>query len=320
MEALMPDESYNGTWEREGRSLNAAALAGLLGVGIIYFYGGGLMASLSVFLARRGASFDGEAEGFFDHLIRMEELTKNPIRVCVTLSQFLLMLGPTLWLIRRWHTLNVRAYIRLKPCSPVQIALAFCTVVFLFPANHDLSGFFVDKLNIPEELLRVNEVLVRSSGLWEFFFVIFVIAVTPAICEEVLFRGYAQRTFERTMGWKSVVLVGFLFGLYHMQPLGLISLSGLGWVFGYFYYASRSLLPGMVAHFTNNFAAVLMVHIAERQRLAGNPSTLHIPPALTVAGLLLAAAAIYGFYRVSASSSHDPLPAEGQAGNTSGVP
>jgi membrane protease YdiL (CAAX protease family) len=65
------------------------------------------------------------------------------------------------------------------------------------------------------------------------------------------------------MKFKSVLLVGFIFGLFHMQPLGLFTLSILGMLFGYFYYKSKSLLPAMAAHFTNNFLAVLILYNPE---------------------------------------------------------
>ncbi|MBI3766350.1 MAG: CPBP family intramembrane metalloprotease, partial [Ignavibacteriales bacterium] len=104
-------------------------------------------------------------------------------------------------------------------------------------------------------------------SLPEFFWLVLVIAITPAICEETFFRGYVQRTMERTVKWKSVLIVGVVFGLFHLQPLGLISLSILGMVFGYFAYRSKSLLPSMAAHFTNNFVVILFSFIEAKSQV-----------------------------------------------------
>ncbi len=297
--AVPPIETFEGTWERGGRSLNSAAIAGLLGVGVIYFYGQSLIVSIAVLASAGREIIAGRTEGLFQHLIRMTELTKTPIRLCLILTQFSLMLLPTLWLVRRWHTSDVQAYIRLRQCSPAQAALAVFTIVFLFPCNILVSEFLESKLNIPEKLLRINETLFTSSGAWELAFVVLAIAVTPAICEEVLFRGYVQRTFERTVGWKSVLIVGILFGLYHMQPLGLLTLSGLGLVLGYFYYASKSLFPGMAAHFTNNLLVVVWLYLVKTNVLSAFHAGSGTFSALALITLPFAALSIYLFHRVS---------------------
>ena len=318
--AAIPAEGFDGSWERKGRSPNSAALAGLLGVGIIYFYGQGFLVSIA--LLGTGGHLAGESEGFFQELTRIAELTKNPVRTCLILSQFLLMLWPTWWLVRRWHTSDVRGYIRLNYSSTVQVVLAFCTVLLLFPTNILISEFFINRLSIPEEMVRINEAIVTASSGGEFVFVVLVIAVTPAICEEVLFRGYAQRTFERTMGWKSIIVVGVLFGLYHMQPLGLLSLSGLGLLFGYFFFASKSLVPGMVAHFTNNFLVVLWMYLRETQRMPISLRAGHLMPVVMLVTLPSAAIAIYAFHRASVrtGSPETVPPPEGQAKDPGGMP
>ena len=292
-------ETFDGTWERGGRSLNSAALAGLLGVGVIYFYGQSLIVSIVILVTAGGDLSAGQTDGFFQHLSRYADLTKNPIRVCLILTQFSLMLLPTWWLIRRWHTTDVRVYARLRPCCPAQVTLAACAIILLFPTNILVSEFIVSKLNMPEELVKINEILFTASNAREFVFIVLAIAVTPAVCEEILFRGYAQRTFERTIGWKSILLVGLLFGLYHMQPLGLLTLSGLGLVFGYFYYASKSIIPGMVAHFTNNFLVVLWLYLTKVHGLISFHGASALLPAVALIALPFAVLAVYLFQRVS---------------------
>ena len=80
------------------------------------------------------------------------------------------------------------------------------------------------------------------------------------------------------MGWKSFILIGVLFGLFHFQPLGLITLAMLGILFGYFFYRSRSLLPSMAAHFANNFVAILFLYQTHEMQEAGTSgATAQIP-------------------------------------------
>ena len=68
-----------------------------------------------------------------------------------------------------------------------------------------------------------------------------MIAVAPAICEELLFRGYIQRQLERSMGasW-SIALSGILFGAYHLQPTKVVPLALLGVFFAYLTWRSAA--------------------------------------------------------------------------------
>lgn len=84
------------------------------------------------------------------------------------------------------------------------------------------------------------------------------IGIVPALFEEVMFRGYILRAFEKSWGIIAAVLVsGILFGMYHIQPSNIIPLSVLGILFAYVTYISDSLIPAMVAHLLNNGGQVI---------------------------------------------------------------
>ena len=250
---------YNGSWERSGRGTASAVVLAFLIIGVIYFNGQAVVASL--FLVFNMMSDHGRApNGFFENLEYMADLQKQPIRIAVVVSQFCLMLAPTVWLIKRWHTKHVTQYVRYRKSSMMEILLAVAATVCFFPLNEALSNLVIRILNVPQRFLNIGQKVFTASSGSEFVWLIFVVAVTPAICEEFFFRGYAQRTLERTMGWKSILVTGVVFGLYHMQPLSLITLIGMGFLFGYLYYRSKSLFTSMSAHFTNNFLAIYFLY------------------------------------------------------------
>ncbi|MCS7012606.1 MAG: CPBP family intramembrane metalloprotease [Chloroherpetonaceae bacterium] len=103
----------------------------------------------------------------------------------------------------------------------------------------------------------------------EFIAVVGVVVLTPAICEELLFRGYVQRNFQRAMpSRRAVVVVGVLFGLYHLNPAQVIPLILLGVYLSYLRASSGSLLVPIVAHFANNFFSVLgLIAIRHKEQL-----------------------------------------------------
>jgi membrane protease YdiL (CAAX protease family) len=286
----------DGSWEHGGRSTNAAALMGLLGIGIVYFYGQSFLVFIGMSVSGILTPAGEEPGGFLERMMHDAENSKTPIRLATVVTQYALMLAPAWWVVRRWHSSDAATYMRATSTSSLHVLLGVASAVFFFPTNVYLSGLFVRALNIPDSLTEINQAIVTSSTLGEFVWVTFAIAVTPAICEETLFRGFAQRTFERAMGWKSILLVGCVFGLFHMQPLGLLSLSGLGFLFGYLYFVSKSLLPSMAAHFTNNFlVTVLLFRPLDLQR----SGLFSLPFWIAAVTLPICAGVLYLFYKVS---------------------
>ncbi len=88
-----------------------------------------------------------------------------------------------------------------------------------------------------------------------------MIGVSAGICEEVMFRGVIQRSFEVFGKAFSIVITGFVFGLFHMDFQKLIGTFLLGILIGFIVYRTNSLYAGMFAHFANNSIAVLINYL-----------------------------------------------------------
>jgi len=259
---FQPESSskYEGSWERKGRSLNTAAVVGLLGIGVLYF-NAQVMLFMIIFLFTIAINPAPEVSGtFVERISAMAKLYTPPLRISLIISQYLFMLLPTWWLVKRWHSHYVRDYVRLKYSSVIEIVLAILATLAIIPTGAYIGNELVRRLKFPDIFFKFYQELFSAHSLHEFLWLVFIVAITPAICEEIFFRGYVQRTFERTVRAKSVLLVGVIFGLFHMQPLSLITLSLLGIIFGFFYYRSQSLLPAMAAHFTNNFLVIFLYY------------------------------------------------------------
>ena len=250
----------DGSWERSGRSLNTAAILALIGVGALYFNVQSILGALVVMVASALKSGQAVAGTGFDRIVEQVRLLAQPIRIVITVTQYVFMLLPALWIVKRWHSSTIRRYVRLDRVPILQTVVAVLITLAFLPADNFIADQFVRQLHVPSKLMAINAELFTSRSPGEFIWLIIVVCITPALCEETFFRGVVQRTFERTIGWKSVILVGVLFGFFHMNPLGLITLAILGMLLGYFYYRSRSLVPSMAAHFTNNFIAILVLY------------------------------------------------------------
>ena len=251
-------ERYEGSWEKPQKSLTTAAIMGLIIVGVVYFYG--LNIVTGVMVLTRASHLHDNGGTFIQKMTNTVMATKGSIRLSVMVCEFVFMLAPTLWIIRRWHTKRILSYIRFKRAPVSEILIAIATTVLFIPVTSYIGEFLMRELHFPDFLAQIDEQIFTSYTPKEFIWLIAVVCITPAICEETLFRGYLQRTLERTLGLRSLFVAGIIFGLFHMQPINLISLSLLGMLIGFFYYRSGSILPGMVAHFTNNLLAILSLY------------------------------------------------------------
>jgi len=86
---------------------------------------------------------------------------------------------------------------------------------------------------------------------------LFVLALLPAIGEELLFRGVFARALAR-LPILAVVASAALFSVYHTVPAQMLGTFPLALALGLLAVRSGSIVPGMIAHFLNN-ATVLVV-------------------------------------------------------------
>lgn len=94
-----------------------------------------------------------------------------------------------------------------------------------------------------------------------------LIAVLPAIGEELLFRGCLQQLFTRWTGnvhW-GIWIAALIFSAIHLQFYGFVPRALLGALFGYLFVWSNTLWIPVLAHFFNNAAAVITAYSYQRK-------------------------------------------------------
>ena len=122
------------------------------------------------------------------------------------------------------------------------------------------------KISLPDWLLLFDgntdvflEAFLRMSTIWDLVYTILVIAVVPAIGEELLFRGYFQQKISKWLKDPNaaILITAFLFSAIHFHFEGIIPRFVLGILLGYLYYWSGSLWLPILAHFVNNAQGVI---------------------------------------------------------------
>ena len=136
-----------------------------------------------------------------------------------------------------------------------------------FPAAlHDFELWARAKEDQAAELTRF---LTQFTSLGRFLVGLLVIAVVPAVAEELVFRGVIQRNLIRWFGSRhvGVWLAAALFSAIHFQFFGFVPRFLLGLVLGYLYEWSGNILVPMAAHFTNNALQLLLLYLAQGRHL-----------------------------------------------------
>ncbi len=112
----------------------------------------------------------------------------------------------------------------------------------------------------PKELAdALRQQLLPADGSRSLAVALFAFALTPAICEEALFRGALLRGLATRMSPVGAgAITAFLFGLFHLSVDRLLPTTLLGMLLGYVAWQSQSLVPSMLAHAVNNGLLLLM--------------------------------------------------------------
>jgi uncharacterized protein len=95
---------------------------------------------------------------------------------------------------------------------------------------------------------------------------IFIVAVIPAVGEELLFRGAIQKILTRWSGnlhW-GIWISAALFSALHFQFYGFLPRMMLGALFGYMLIWSGSIWLPIAAHFINNASAAVLHFLVVR--------------------------------------------------------
>ena len=94
------------------------------------------------------------------------------------------------------------------------------------------------------------------------FFNIILIALIPAIGEELYFRGAIQRVIQPWKGIQvSIWITAIIFSTIHFQFYGFVPRMLMGAFFGYLLFWSKNLWFPVIAHFTNNAIAVIFYYL-----------------------------------------------------------
>ncbi len=125
-------------------------------------------------------------------------------------------------------------------------------LVPVLAVNYGYHGWITQML--PDKLKEAQQL--KANGL-NFATMLFFFCITPAILEEIAFRGLLQHWLQVAITpLKALVLASALFAAMHFSVVSYPYLFGVGMLLGWVKWNTGSLYPGMVIHFIHNFVVM----------------------------------------------------------------
>ena len=174
---------------------------------------------------------------------------------------------------------------------PLLVFIALLTIAAFSPMATFVKLFF-DSTGYDSSSL--SSLVVKNPG--DLVGGIILLALMPAVLEEILYRGMIARAFSRKSFVFAIFMGGFMFAIMHGNPIQLVHQFFLGVVCCIVYFSTGSIYASMIVHFTNNAVAVIGSYITYL-----HPWTM---PAyawiiMMVVGLIMLVVVLYLFMKLS---------------------
>lgn len=222
-----------------------------------------------------------------------------------------LIVAPAIYLMRERQSLGDFFAPRGMAWLPAAVTMI---VVIIFMAVNSVFIEWNSEFNFPgfakefeawarereDTAAELTRFLTDFGSIGELFLALLIIAVLPAIGEEIVFRGLIQNELFR--GTKnihiSIWFAAILFSAIHFQFFGFVPRMLLGALFGYLYYWSGNLMLAILAHFVNNAVSVVALYLYQQGTFTFDLESQESAPSyVVIMSAVLTAGLLYYFYK-----------------------
>ena len=198
------------------------------------------------------------------------------LRYLVIVQDVAIFIVPSLIIMALMRPENQSGLVDLKPPRLSDVLLVIVLAFFLIPVT-DFTGRLNAGMHLPQWMSGVEHWMIKredeadgmidrlivSDNMSTMLMNLAMIALLPALGEELVFRGVFQKILYRLFrsGHAAVWVTAIIFSAIHFQFLGFIPRLILGLVFGYLFLWSGTLWLPIVAHFVNNAIPVVGTYL-----------------------------------------------------------
>lgn len=236
-------------------------------------------------------------------LLGSDFFTKN-IYLVILINEFVIILPPVL-IYAILKKADFRETFRIRKLKPLHALFVVLLSIAAYPVAmmlNNIALYFLQFIgNIPSQPIPIPQNII------ELLVGILIIAVSPAICEEMLHRGLLLSAYERRGSMKAVVITAIFFGIFHFDLTNFLGPIFLGLMIGYYVVRTNSIFAGMLAHFLNNAISEVIQYFMTDKSVPSNITVslqeLGQIILLGLAGLILLALLLTAFKRLTKNTA-----------------
>lgn len=170
-------------------------------------------------------------------------------------GQYIMILIPVIMFMKN-KKMNAKKILRINPVKMIDVFILIGIVVSMQP-------FVTFMLSIADMIFGNGMDLIfnfdMDTSMIGAIGTIFSLAITPAICEEILMRGIVLEGSRGLSIGKAVVFNGLIFGLFHMNFNQFSYTFFMGIILALVVLITDSILSSVIIHFLNNLWAVISI-------------------------------------------------------------
>ncbi len=146
-----------------------------------------------------------------------------------------------------------------KKVNAKLVGYSFLVAIICLFCFSNLTSVFIEFLS----LCGYQSILsgMQINTFWRYLIYIVTTCITPAVCEELLFRGVVLSGFKKYGKKIAIVVSALIFMLMHGNAEQTVHQFIIGLVIGYIFIETGNLWVGVLIHFFNNFISVTQVYI-----------------------------------------------------------
>lgn len=177
------------------------------------------------------------------------------------ITQYIIVLLPNL-IYLKLKKLPLKKTLKLNKISFKQIAYVVGITIFTYPVAVFLNLIVLSILSLFGDLAISSVPIPDTASMY--LVSLFVIGISPGICEEIMFRGTIMNAYSRLSKKKAIIYSAILFGIFHLNLQNLVGPILLGIIFGIVVYKTNSIYSSMIGHALNNSIAMTIGYLTSK--------------------------------------------------------
>lgn len=155
---------------------------------------------------------------------------------------------------------------------------------------------------VTEEVTELARAMSAMFNSVPFVLTFFIVAVMPAVCEEAMHRGLIQYSMHNIKSkWLMVLIMGLIFGIFHLDPVRFIGTAMLGAVLSYIMLETGNFLLPVLLHLFNNAVSVTVSKLSSEMLKSTTDLSLSTGELLSSLGVYLVLSAATPFLFMTGS-------------------